>query len=917
VSSAYYIWINGTQVGYAQDSYLPSEFDITEHVQKGLNTVSVQVFRWSDGSYLEDQDGWRFSGIIRDVQLLRAPQTKINDYFVRAELDDRYEDAVLNAQVELGGMLEDGMTINVTLSDSRKTVASMSSQVKPECRVYDLSQEIRNPRKWTAETPELYDVTVSLRDARGKVVDRVVGKTGFRKIEVRDRVFLLNGQPVKMKGVNRVEHDPFTGKYVTEDRVRAEVLQMKRNNINTIRTAHMPAVEWLYDLCDEYGIMVIDEANVEAHGMGYNENSLAHKSEWKEAHIARLVNMIERDKNHPCIMMWSLGNETDNGANLEAMYHAAKKLDPSRPVHYHFANEPISNDVLGGGLTGRSAHGLSGRYATIDELRNVVASDDGRPYLLNEFAHAMGNAMGNLKEYVEMFDAHDCLLGGTVWDWVDQGICRSVDDSSVYGMMIPRKDRAAAMKACLEPDGGYYWAYGGNFGDKPNDTNFCCNGVVQPDLGCNSKLNEMRKVYQDVEFYASDLAEGKISVLNKYRFTDLNQMQIGWSLLENGKEIRNGVIDDFSLAPRKSAEIVLPIDEWTLKAGNEYVVIMSARLKKATEWCSAGYEIAWEQFVLQEWEFEKVTLSQAAGQVNVKEIDSTYVVSGKDFKVEFDRSEGEIKTYTRNGQSVLTSGPSLDFWRTPIDNDGSANSVRYESGKMVVDGRGGRLIKLWDRTGYPYIKRNVEETSCKCEDASAVIYVRSHITVTKENMGFQVLETYTFNALGDFSLHSRIEPYGELPEVARIGYEVRLPESFDRFSWYGRGPYEAYSDRKDGVRFGVYGGTVDEMFVNYIYPQENGNRYDVRWTSLDERPGKGWIVTSDHPLQTSVRYYTNMNMAEAMHPFMLTECGDVIWHLNHLMAPVGNESCGGKPLEKYVLRPRVWDFTLFFKYRDR
>ena len=917
VSSAYYIWINGTQVGYAQDSYLPSEFDITEHVQKGLNTVSVQVFRWSDGSYLEDQDGWRFSGIIRDVQLLRAPQTKINDYFVRAELDDRYEDAVLNAQVELGGMLEDGMTINVTLSYSRKTVASMSSQVKPECRVYDLSQEIRNPRKWTAETPELYDVTVSLRDARGKVVDRVAGKTGFRKIEVRDRVFLLNGQPVKMKGVNRVEHDPFTGKYVTEDRVRAEVLQMKRNNINTIRTAHMPAVEWLYDLCDEYGIMGIDEANVEAHGMGYNENSLAHKSEWKEAHIARLVNMIERDKNHPCIMMWSLGNETDNGANLEAMYHAAKKLDPSRPVHYHFANEPISNDVLGGGLTGRSAHGLSGRYATIDELRNVVASDDGRPYLLNEFAHAMGNAMGNLKEYVVMFDAHDCLLGGTVWDWVDQGICRSVDDSSVYGMMIPRKDRAAAMKACLEPDGGYYWAYGGNFGDKPNDTNFCCNGVVQPDLGCNSKLNEMRKVYQDVEFYASDLAEGKISVLNKYRFTDLDQMQIGWSLLENGKEIRNGVIDDFSLAPRKSAEIVLTIDEWPLKAENEYVVIMSARLKKATEWCTAGYEIAWEQFVLKEWEFEKVTLSQAAGQVNVKEIDSTYVVSGKDFKVEFDRSEGEIKTYTQNGQSVLTSGPSLDFWRTPIDNDGSANSVRYESGKMVVDGRGGRLIKLWDRTGYPYIKRNVEETSCKCEDASAVIYVRSHITVTKENMGFRVLETYTFNALGDFSLHSRIEPYGELPEVARVGYEVRLPESFGRFSWYGRGPYEAYSDRKDGVRFGVYGGTVDEMFVNYIYPQENGNRYDVRWTSLDERPGKGWIVTSDHPLQTSVRYYTNMNMAEAMHPFMLTECGDVIWHLNHLMAPVGNESCGGKPLEKYVLRPRVWDFTLFFKYRDR
>ena len=915
VSSAYYIWINGRQVGYAQDSFLPSEFDITDYVQKGQNTVSLQVFRWSDGSYLEDQDGWRFSGIMRDVQLLHAPHSRICDYFARAELDDKYEDAVLNVQVELAGVLKDGMTVKAELSDDGKVVATMTGLVKSGNMTYNLSQEIRNPKKWTAETPELYDVTISLCDARGKVIDRVSGRTGFRKMEVRDRVFLLNGQPVKMKGVNRVEHDPFTGKYVTRERVLAEVLQMKRNNINTIRTAHMPAVEWLYEFCDEYGIMVIDEANVEAHGMGYNENSLAHKSEWKDAHVARVVNMIERDKNHPCVMMWSLGNETDNGANLEAMYHAAKKLDPSRPVHYHFANEPISNDVLGGGLTGRSAHGLSGRYATIDELKNVVASDDRRPYLLNEFAHAMGNAMGNLKEYVEMFDAHDCLVGGTVWDWVDQGICRSVADSSVYGMMIPQAERETAMKACLDPDGGYYWAYGGNFGDKPNDTNFCCNGVVQPDLGCNSKLNEMRKVYQDVEFHASDLSAGKIRVLNKFRITDLDRMQLGWSLLENGKEKCKGVIEGFSLAPRKSAEIVLPIDGWTLASGNEYVVVMSVRMKEASDWCQAGYEIAWEQFVLKEWDFAKAAVRSSEDKVDVEEKDSLYLISGKNFKVEFGKAEGAILTCFRDGKAVMTSGPSLDFWRTPIDNDGSANSVRYESGKMVIDGRGGRLIKLWDRTGYPYIKRRVEETSCQIEEGSAVITVRSHITVTKENMGFRVVETYTFNGAGDFSLHSRIEPYGDLPEVARVGYEVRLPESFDKFAWYGKGPHEAYSDRKDGARFGLYEGTVDEMFVNYIYPQENGNRYDVRWVSLQECSGRGWKVSSGHPLQTSVRYYSNMNMAEAMHPFMLRRSGDVIWHLNHLMAPVGNESCGGKPLEKYVLRPQVWDFTLIFEYQ--
>ena len=304
-------------------------------------------------------------------------------------------------------------------------------------------------------------------------------------------------------------------------------------------------------------------------------------------------------------------------------------------------------------------------------------------------------------------------------------------------------------------------------------------------------------------------------------------------------------------------------------------------------------------------------------KVDVEENDSQYIVSGKEFKVEFGKAEGAILTYFRDGKAVMVSGPSLDFWRTPIDNDGSANSVRYESGRMVIDGRGGRLIKLWDRTGYPYIKRQVEGTACRVEGGSAVLTVRSHVTVTKENMGFRVVETYTFNGAGDFSLHSRIEPYGDLPEVARVGYEVRLPESFDRFSWYGKGPYEAYSDRKDGARFGLYEGTIEEMFVNYIYPQENGNRYDVRWTSLQERPGQGWTVTSDHPLQTAVRYYTNMNMAEAMHPFMLSKSGNVIWHLNHLMAPVGNESCGGKPLEKYVLRLRVWDFTLFFEYRDR
>lgn len=913
VSSAYYIWINGVQIGYAQDSFLPSEFDITEYIQKGENTISLQVFRWSDGSYLEDQDGWRLSGIMRDVQLLHAPQSRVRDFFVTADLDDKYEDATLNVEVDLDGILKEGMQVLVKLSEGDQTIASITQKVEIGQNTYNLSKLIGNPKKWTSETPNLYDVTVNLCDKRGKVLDSVKGRTGFRKIEIRDRVFLLNGQPVKMKGVNRVEHDPFTGKYVTRERVLQEVLKMKRNNINTIRTSHMPAVEHLYEFCDEYGIMVIDEANVEAHGMGYNENSLAHKPEWQKAHVARLVNMVERDKNHPCVLMWSLGNETDNGVNLEAMYKASKKLDPTRPVHYHFANEPISNDVLGGGLTDRQPHGTSGRYARVRDMKYIASASDSRPYLLNEFAHAMGNGMGNLKEYMVEFDAYDCLAGGIIWDWVDQGICRNVADTTKYGMTIPLEERAKAMPECLKPESGYYWAYGGDFGDRPNDSNFCCNGIVQPDLGDNSKLNEVRKVFQDVEFYATDLASGKVRIQNKFRFTALDKLELRWTLLEDGKEVNRGVFENVATRPCQSEEVVLPYKDWDFREGKEYVVILSAHLKNKTKWCEAGYEVAWEQFVLKEWDFSKASLPISEGKASVLETESSYLVKGKDFNIEFGKREGAILSAVRNGHCAMTLGPVLDFWRAPIDNDGTASSVRYENGKMVVDGRGGRLTKLWDRIGYPYVKRSVDEVVCQDGDKVSIV-VRSHIAVAKEDMGFNIVEVYVFNAEGDFSLHSRIEPYGDLPEVARVGYDVKLPVTYNQFAWYGKGPYEAYSDRKDGARFGLYEGTVEQQFVNYILPQENGNKCDVRWASLKNDSHSGLVVTSDNLMETSATYYTNMNIAEAGHPYKLSKCGDVIWHLNHLMAPVGNESCGSRPLEKYVLRPRVWDFTLYFDF---
>ena len=443
VSSAYYIWVNGQKVGYAQDSFLPSEFDISPYVKSGENTVALQVFRWSDGSYLEDQDGWRFSGIMRDVYIHRAPHAHIRDFFVYTDLDKEYRDAELNIDVDLAGAVQN-MTVEVTLYDGSKKVSQFGCPVSgQQCA---LSAKISNPKKWTAETPNLYKVMIRLKNVDGKVVDELSCNTGFREIEIDGRRFLLNGQAVKMRGVNRVEHDPFTGKYVSKERVLEEVLLMKRNNINAIRVAHMPAVEWLYEYCDLYGIMIIDEANVESHGMGYKPESLSHDPKWKAAHVARITRLVERDKNHPCVLQWSLGNETDNGINLEAMYHASKELDPTRPVHYHFANKPICCDVLGGGLV--STH--RARYASVSALPKVLKSKDSRPYLLNEFAHSMGNGMGSLKDYFRVFESSEVFVGGTVWDWVDQGIARSVENPELYGMLIPESERTAVLTLTSE-----------------------------------------------------------------------------------------------------------------------------------------------------------------------------------------------------------------------------------------------------------------------------------------------------------------------------------------------------------------------------------------------------------------------------------------------------------------------------------
>lgn len=911
VSSAYYIWVNGKKVGYAQDSYLASEFNLTNYLVKGENSLAIQVFRWSDGSYLEDQDGWRMSGIIRDVDLFATPKTCIRDFFIKPDLDATYTNGSLTIDVDVLNPGKQKYTIEATVLDGEKKISSFTQSVQNKASV-TFTKAFVNPKKWTLETPNLYNVVLTLKQGDGKIIDIVNARTGFRKLEIKERVFLLNGQPVKFKGVNLVETDPFTGKYVTRKRVQEEVLKMKRNNINSIRTAHYPANEYLYDLCDEYGLMVIDEANIEDHEIRATKMSVANDTTWKQAFVERMANMIERDKNHPCVVLWSLGNEAGNGPNMETIHLLAKKMDPTRFTHYHSSALPVCSDVLGGGLYHDGKKVKENRYCTVADLELIVRDPDTRPFLLNEYSHAMGNGMGNLKEYVEMFDKYPCLTGGMIWDWVDQGIAMNVKNRKLYGMVIPEKDRSMVVGQCARPDGDYFYAYGGDFGDKPNTLNFNNNGIVPPDLRENSKLNEVRKVYQNIEFYAKNLDEGKIEIYNKNYFINLSGYTFSWKLLENGKVKSTGTLENIAVEPRQEEEITVPFSKEISDGNKEYVLVVSATLKSATRWADAGYEIAWEQFVVKPWNYSEKSIATSENKASFTKTANTIDVKSGDVSILFDNIAGRISTISLKGKVLVKKGMELSFWRAPIDNDGTGLSAMYKNGVLTDDKGGGRLTRAWDKAGYPNLACVITKMSALQSGNNVLVTVEKTLNGKIPSTGFNVKEVYTINGEGQLSVSTDIEPVGKLPEVARVGYEMEIPTEYDQFSWYGRGEYEAYSDRKDGARIGQYRKTVDELFYNYVYPQENGNRYDIREMKITNPGLQGLTIQGRQPIQATIRKYTTMNLAEAVHPFELNRLDYSILHINYLMAPVGNESCGTAPMEKYVLKPQPWHFELIF-----
>jgi beta-galactosidase len=886
VDSAFHLWINGEEVGYSQDSRLPAEFNITPYVHSGENVLAARVYRYSDGSYLEDQDFWRLSGIYRGVYLWAAPSVHVRDFFVRTELDDAYRDGLLRVRAKVhnyGDADAVDYFLEARLFAARggepigEMVAPVSVKAGGEVAL-DLEQAVADPAKWSAEAPNLYTLLIALKDGAGNVLEVERCNVGFRQIEIKGGQMHINGVPVVFKGVNRHEHDPDTGHTVTVASMVEDIKLMKRFNFNAVRTSHYPNDPRWYDLCDTYGLYVVDEANLETHA---TVGKLSNDPDWTAAFVERGARMVARDKNHPCIVMWSLGNESGSGPNHAAMAGWIHEHDSTRPVHYE-------------GATGWGGHYegpedapyvdvVSVMYPGVERIVNLAQiPGETRPVIMCEYAHAMGNSCGNLREYWDAIAANARLQGGFIWDWVDQGI-RQVTEV-----------------------GEAWFAYGGDFGDDPNDGPFCINGIVFPDRHVQPAMWECKKVMQPVEVVPIDLLLGKVQIVNAYHFSNLDGLDITWQLTADGRALQSGTLERLDTPPGESATVTVPFELPELEPGTEYWLTLSFILAQETAWAERGHEVAWEQFRLPFEVPEMPILSIShMPEVAMEEASEITTFHGPDFELVFDRLAGTISSWQYRGRELVDRGPLFDAWRAPTDND------RGVPGRL-------ELAKEWQKAGLNRLEHEVGDVVVTRVTPQAIrIVARSRVSASGCTAGFDCTYTYTVYGNGDLLLDIQVSPSGNLPPLPRIGLQMILPGGYENFTWYGRGPHESYVDRKVGARVGVYCGTVDEQYVPYVVPQENGNKTDVRWAALADDAGNGLLVAGvakdqEGPalVEVSVHHFRVDDLAEARHTYELERRDDITLHLDYAQTGLGGASCGPPTLPQYLVMPKPVKYAL-------
>ena len=866
VDSAFYVWVNGKEVGYSEDSRTPARFDITKYLESGENLLAVQVFRWCDGSYLEDQDFWRLSGIFRDVYLEGLPPIHIQDLEVKTELDGSYQNARLVVDAKLTNSTDSSAkyTLDAKLIDaSGETVASSDKSAEVAAGTdaeQILSADVEQPAKWSAEHPNLYRLLVTLRDEQGSVVEVVPLNVGFRKVEIQDGLLRLNGEVLRITGTNRHEHDPVTGHTMSVESMVKDIVLMKQYNINTVRTSHYPNDPRWYELCDKYGMYVIDEANIESHGMGYGDESLAKDPKWGKAHRDRMQRMVERDKNYPCIITWSLGNEAGNGVNFEANYRWTKERDPSRPVQYEQAGWRDQNTDI-----------RCPMYARIGEIVNFARRDPDRPLILCEYMHTMGNSGGGFQDYWNAIDAWPALQGGCVWDWVDQGL-QETDENGVQ-----------------------YCRYGGDYGDTPNDDNFCCNGLVLPDRTPNPSLIEAKHAYQPVGISVIDAARGVFDVVNRYCFTELGALQATWRLEQDGKVIQTGTLGDLNLGPSEHKQIALNLDPPLAEPHREYFVTLEFALREKTPWAESGHIVAAEQFqlpigVLPSNRGESAPSGKA---IEINDNSDAVEIKGDRFAAIINKSTGALESYSVNGRELLAGPLVPNFWRAPTDNDDGSQMPRR--------------LRVWKSAGERREIKNVE-----VENIAGIATVKIEQTVPPNDS--PLVTIYEVGSDGAIQVTLSLEPIGTVPELPRFGMQLAVPADYKQITYFGRGPHENYIDRKSSAFVSRYETDVEHFVHNYTRPQENGNRTDVRWLALANSEGSGLLFVGQPTLSVSAWPYTQRELQRAMHTNELPAMKSVTVNVDAAQMGVGgDDSWGALPYPEYSLPAIYRTYTFVIK----
>ncbi len=1053
VSSFFYLWINGRYVGFSKDSRTPAEFNVTPYLQAGANTLAVEVYRWCDGSYLEDQDFWRLSGIFRDVYLWAPPAVHMRDFEVQTLLDDACRDARLVVQGELQrapGAPAGAVKVLARLLDDRGAAVGEvagAPQAPAGAETFRLELPVTAPRLWSAEQPNRYTLVLTLQDAAGATLEALAERIGFRRVELKDGNLLVNGKRIMVKGVNRHEHDPEQGQHVSREGMLNDIRLMKQGNINTVRTAHYPNVPEWYDLCDEYGLYVIDEANVESHGMGYGKESLAHVPSWAAAHLDRTIRMVERDKNHPCIIVWSLGNEAGNGVNFEKTYDWIKQRDASRPVQYERAGHARNTDIF------------CPMYMSIGEMLSYASKPQTRPLIQCEYMHAMGNSEGNFADYWDAFNKTPYLQGGCIWDWVNQGIRRpvpqtyAVADRSpgkltgkvrgrrvegqgvqgtvefpdapalnlttaltieaviqgrcegafapivskgdhqyelrldnkglvfvlwtgawsdlsagvaagfadkpvgvaatfdgqamrlfVNGQQVAEKplatplqpsafpvnigrnseerDRvsslvvqtvriwnralppAALAQAARERDGlvldvdlrelrqeprsagapEWYWAYGGDFGDQPNDDNFCCNGLIQADRTPQPHYWEVKKCYQNVAVTPVAPAEGRVRIENRYCFTALDAFEATWKLEENGIGLQQGTLGRLAIAPGAAQDVTVPLKVVRPKPGAEYFLTLTFALPAGTPWAPQGHVVAWEQVPV------PLTVPPAVAPavdtlpaLKVTEDAAGWRFTARDVVVRIGKASGALEGWSVKGRELLAGPLTPNYWRAPTDNDRG-------------NGFGGRH-GVWRAAG---AQRKVTQATLADANPRAARVTVAYTLPAGESRGEIA---YTVYGDGRIAIEHALLPAGKLPDVPRVGLQLEVVADLAQARWFGRGPHENYWDRKSGAAVGLYEAPADSLWYGYTEPSETGQRTDVRWVSFTDKRGLGFRAVGEPVLEFSAWPFKQAELESRKHPYEIQPSGALTVNLDFRQMGVGGDDSWGAQVHSQYRLP--------------